>query len=75
MEAISTGTNKQPYIQDYVLTRFGAFYLACVLQSGTSNMPGMTSFKFKSDLDRNDWRGFADVEHQFMFTPTHTLAG
>ena len=37
-------------------------------------MPGMSNFKFDSDLDRNDWRGFADVEHQFLFGPEKMLS-
>ncbi len=42
--------------------------------SGTSNLPGMDSFEFTPDLERNDWRGFADIEHQFLFGPEQMLS-
>jgi hypothetical protein len=41
---------------------------------GTSNMPGMSSFQINLDLDRNEWRGFADVEHQLLFGPERVLS-
>lgn len=36
--------------------------------AGTSNIPGMTSFEISSDMERNNWRGFASLEHQFSFS-------
>jgi probable HAF family extracellular repeat protein len=43
---------------------FDLSYQEAVL-TGTSNVPGMDSFTFHSNLDRHDLRGYANLEHQF----------